>query len=308
MKGCSVGQICGRGGVLEKRRTRAQAPSAQISRVRETRSARLPPFPLHAASHVYAGSSIASAVRRDSCVLSTRKGIVVRSKKIAASLLSPLLFGGAVAITWTVAPQASAANCENVDLVYQDASAFPDTPIGRVNYMRQSWDIEKSVLCLVNAERAAHHVAPVKRYLAMKGTPPGRLGLGGAASSHANAAVALRWWGTVAEVGNCVPKKSDPSRCDPHINPQTKSTPESRARDSGFRQCVGENTYAGWGRDGVTPRAALRFWMNSPGHRENILNPQWGEMRVSVAWGSADPAAGSITPALTYVQMFGCPS
>ncbi|MFI7446668.1 hypothetical protein ACIBQX_04135 [Nonomuraea sp. NPDC049714] len=45
--------------------------------------------------------------------------------------------------------------------------------------------------------------------------------------------------------------------------------------------------------------------MNSKLHRDAILDPTFEEMYTKVAWGSADPAAGSTTPALTYVQMFG---
>ncbi|MFI6504452.1 CAP domain-containing protein [Nonomuraea typhae] len=203
----------------------------------------------------------------------------------------------------TATERAGASACPNIDMVYRDRSAFPNTPKGRRAYGMQSVTIEHAVVCLVNAARKA----PLKRPVALRGAP---LGLGGAAHRHVQDAVRLRWWGTVEEIKNCIPSAQDPNRCDTHINPQNKSTPQSRVTDAGYvRRCgkwgVGENTYTGWGARNVTPRAAFNAWMESKGHRDNILNPEFRETRVGVAWGSADPDAGSVTPALSYVQVFG---
>ncbi|MEW1847669.1 CAP domain-containing protein [Nonomuraea angiospora] len=190
-------------------------------------------------------------------------------------------------------------------------SDFPDTPQGRALFKLQRFQIERAITCLVNEARAKqsnplHPLQPV--YSKIKKT--NRVELGDAAQRHADEAARLRWWGTVAQVGNCVPRANRPDLCDPHINPETKTTPADRAWSAGYgpkcRQFwVGENAYTGAGRESVTPRAAFTWWMQSDSHRQNILNPEFRHMVISVAWGSADPAHGSITPALTYVQMFG---
>jgi len=47
---------------------------------------------------------------------------------------------------------------------------------------------------------------------------------------------------------------------------------------------LGENIAAG----AATPQAAMELWMNSPGHRENILHPEFWEIGVGVYSGSGD--------------------
>jgi len=204
------------------------------------------------------------------------------------------------------APLKGAGTCADIDLVYRPRSAFPDTSRGRYDFRKQATAIETAVRCLVNAERTG--LKPVKKYISLgkAGAPT----LGTAAARHVADAVRLRWWGKVEPGKNCRPVQGNPGQCDPHVNPQTGSTPKSRAQAVGYgRRCasfaVGENTYAGWGASSVTPRAAVTWWMNSKPHRATILNPAYTELYTKVAWGSADPAAGSITPALTYVQLFG---
>ncbi len=53
-----------------------------------------------------------------------------------------------------------------------------------------------------------------------------------------------------------------------HVNPYTGDGPGERAIKAGYGwSSVGENAY----KSPQSPRAAVRGWMNSPGHRENIL-------------------------------------
>ncbi|MEV0973166.1 CAP domain-containing protein [Microtetraspora glauca] len=230
-----------------------------------------------------------------------RQAAVAVTGALVLSLTGAVLSAQPVA----AAPLKGAGTCANIDMVYRPQSAFPDTSRGRYDFRAQTTTIEMAVLCLVNAERTG--MQPLKRYI---GLGKGSLTLGAAAARHVADAVNLRWWGNVEPGKNCRPVKGDPSKCDPHINPQTGSTPLSRAQAVGYgRRCtsfaVAENTYAGWGRSSVTPRAAVTWWMNSKPHRDAILNPAFTEMYAKAAWGSADPAAGSVTPAVTYVQMFG---
>lgn len=233
-------------------------------------------------------------------------------RRTAAVAVGTLLVGLTVAVSpaqpaAAAQPLKGAGTCANIDLIWQPSSAFPDTPQGRVAYLRQNQAIEPAVLCLVNAERTAANLKPLKRWITLRG---GRPGLGGAAATHVTDSVRLKWWGKVEPGKNCVPMETNPEWCDPHINPETGSKPLSRAQAAGYtRGCasyyVGENAYVGWGSSKVTPRAAVTWWMDSKPHRDTILNPVYTDTALRFAWGSADPAAGSTTPALTYVHMFG---
>lgn len=55
------------------------------------------------------------------------------------------------------------------------------------------------------------------------------------------------------------------------------SDPGSRIRAEGFRNSWGENVATGQ----RSPSEVVRDWMNSPKHRENILNPKWSQMGVA---------------------------
>ena len=67
-----------------------------------------------------------------------------------------------------------------------------------------------------------------------------------------------------------------------HVNPRTGSTLASRARAAGYEYwIVGENLAAGQ----TDPASVVSDWMNSPEHRENILNPAFTEMGVGIRTG-----------------------
>jgi uncharacterized protein YkwD len=67
-----------------------------------------------------------------------------------------------------------------------------------------------------------------------------------------------------------------------HVNPVTGSTLGERARQFGYDYyVVGENLGAGQS----TPQQVFRDWMNSPGHRRNVLDPRFVELGVGVAVG-----------------------
>lgn len=63
---------------------------------------------------------------------------------------------------------------------------------------------------------------------------------------------------------------------------------------------VGENI--AWGQDTLaTPRSIVAAWMASPGHRENILTPEYTEIGIGIALGTpGDPSWGA-----TYTTDFG---
>jgi uncharacterized protein YkwD len=64
---------------------------------------------------------------------------------------------------------------------------------------------------------------------------------------------------------------------------------------------VGENL--AWGtHSSSAPRAITSMWMNSPGHRANILSPSFREVGIGLALGAPEAGDG---PAATYATEFG---
>jgi uncharacterized protein YkwD len=65
---------------------------------------------------------------------------------------------------------------------------------------------------------------------------------------------------------------------------------------------LGENLYWGSG-DLATPLQSVRGWMNSPGHRHNMLNRHFRDIGIGIALGAPEDVAG--TSAATYTTDFG---
>jgi len=81
-----------------------------------------------------------------------------------------------------------------------------------------------------------------------------------------------------------------------HVNPVTESTLSERAADFDYAyQAIGENLAAGQ----LTPEEAFADWMDSEGHRANILEPSFTELGVGVRAGGRY--------GLYWVQEFGHP-
>jgi uncharacterized protein YkwD len=80
-----------------------------------------------------------------------------------------------------------------------------------------------------------------------------------------------------------------------HVNPFTGTEVEDRADEFGYEWWMGENLAAGQ----PTPEAAFNAWMNSEGHRYNILHPQCTELGVGVRTGGEY--------GIYWVQEFGYP-
>jgi uncharacterized protein YkwD len=81
-------------------------------------------------------------------------------------------------------------------------------------------------------------------------------------------------------------------------------TPRDRILRAGYdpNTFTSENIYNGGGSPTYTdPSAAVNWWMNSPGHRASILNPQFTEIGVGLAITEA-------TGMHIYVQNFGSAS
>lgn len=65
---------------------------------------------------------------------------------------------------------------------------------------------------------------------------------------------------------------------------------------------VGENLAWGSGRQ-ATPREIMRAWMNSPGHKRNILTPGFRHVGIGVVLGA--PRSVGDAAAATYTTHFG---
>jgi uncharacterized protein YkwD len=92
-----------------------------------------------------------------------------------------------------------------------------------------------------------------------------------------------------------------------HVSPGG-STLESRVNSTHYLDgarswSIGENIAWGTGALG-TPRAIVKAWMNSPGHRENILNGTYRDIGIGIATGAPIPA-GAAAGGGTYTTDFG---
>jgi uncharacterized protein YkwD len=77
-------------------------------------------------------------------------------------------------------------------------------------------------------------------------------------------------------------------------------TPEQRTTLANYRgRYTGENIAAGY----QTPETVVEGWINSPGHRENLLNPDSREMGLGYVFSANDP--GRQTWRHYWTQVFG---
>ncbi|MGF1499060.1 MAG: CAP domain-containing protein [Elainellaceae cyanobacterium] len=80
------------------------------------------------------------------------------------------------------------------------------------------------------------------------------------------------------------------------------STPFDRIAETGYDYAVAaENIAAGY----ATPEAVVEGWMNSPGHRANILNPTLKQLGVGYYFLETD--TGSVNHNHYWTQTFGTP-
>jgi uncharacterized protein YkwD len=136
-----------------------------------------------------------------------------------------------------------------------------------------------ATLCLLNRERAARDLRPLK--LDRR--------LNGAALAHSRDMVRKRYFEHNSLDGRTPFQRMLATRYVP----------------KGASWTLGENI--GWGTLSLAqPAAVVRAWMKSPGHRANILNPQFEEIGIGIAVGVPldDPNLDGQTGA-TYTTDFG---
>jgi uncharacterized protein YkwD len=131
----------------------------------------------------------------------------------------------------------------------------------------------RATLCVLNAERARHDLSPLR--LNRK--------LSTAARRHSRAMVRERFFSHTSPGG---------------------ATFVDRIRATGYLSgarswSVGENIAYGSGSRS-TPRSIGRAWMNSPGHRANILSESYRSIGIGIASGTPVGGGGA-----TYTTDFG---
>jgi hypothetical protein len=135
--------------------------------------------------------------------------------------------------------------------------------------------IAEATLCLLNGERADRGLGPV--------SPNSKLA--GAALAHSRDMVERRYFAHDAPDGSDV---VDRVRATGYL-------------DGGGGWTLGENL--AWGTGALaTPRSIMQAWMNSAGHRENILRRDYREIGLGVALGNPRNPDGV---GATYTTAFG---
>lgn len=135
--------------------------------------------------------------------------------------------------------------------------------------------VGRATLCLVNRQRARHHLAPLT-------------------AQRTLSKVARRFAGLLVA-----------DRFFDHTTPNG-TTMVDRIKHTSYLSgglsswYIGENIAYGTGVL-ATPKAIVKAWMHSPGHRANILDPHFREVGLGVAMGAPDGSSAGAT----YVHDFG---
>src|SRR5262245_22167167 len=206
-----------------------------------------------------------------------RKTALARTLAISGLLAATLISQSSPSLASTQADLASTqADCANADV---------QPPIGLNPQDRAvRLQVARALVCLLVAEHRKATGAALN----------GNSQLAQAAFGHADAAEAQKWWGPGS---------------NPHVNPKTGSTIDSRIRAAGYcspKQIAktAEIAYNGSGA-GSTARAAVTWWMNSPGHRAIITDPQLVDYGVGMVPGLADRNIPTSNNMAVYVVAFG---
>lgn len=138
--------------------------------------------------------------------------------------------------------------------------------------------VKKATLCLLNAERTARGLSKL--------TSNGQLGK--AAQSFSVSMVRQRFFDHVSPSGSTLDRRV------------RRGTSYLRGRVRSWS--LGENIAWGSG-ELASPQEIVRSWMNSAGHRRNILDRRFRHIGIGVQTGAPDDVQGQ--PAATYTTNFG---
>jgi uncharacterized protein YkwD len=127
-----------------------------------------------------------------------------------------------------------------------------------------------AVLCLVNRQRAIHHLRPLRELQRLDRSAQG-------------------WTDAMVSGGF-------------FAHSARSSSPGSRISAAGFAwKVAGENIATGY----ATPRQVVAAWMASPGHCRNILDPEYTDVGTGV---DPRPVRGLSSRPSTWAQDFGLPA
>jgi alpha-tubulin suppressor-like RCC1 family protein/uncharacterized protein YkwD len=158
-------------------------------------------------------------------------------------------------------------------------------------------EAEAAIFCLINEKRVENNLQPLTLNSILRGV----------ARDQALAAATIRWWpNTGGDIGDI-----------PHVNPVTGKNEQQRIEDAGYCPIApstvprNENAYAHWftgtptGPDGTTPQEAVDWWMQSPPHRDTLLNPLYRETGVGIVRGVASQGLPADADGAIFYQCFG---
>src|SRR5690242_14939267 len=184
----------------------------------------------------------------------------VPPRQILAAILAPLLLVVA-ALSTPTASYAASAPCAATTVAAGEAPAAT---------------VEKAVKCLVNVQRVAHGLRPLRTSRQLRV----------AAEAHGADMVANRFFAHISPVFGAI---------------------TDRARRAGYLARTGDWSLGediAWGEGPLsTPQSIVTAWMNSPGHRAVILDGGFREAGVGVVPGV--PVDDSSLPGATFVLDVG---
>jgi uncharacterized protein YkwD len=138
-------------------------------------------------------------------------------------------------------------------------------------------DLESAVLGQINALRRRHGLAPLRVNVRLRA----------AANSHSTAMARRGFFSHTSADGT------------PFSARVARYYPRGR---SGYR-AIGENLL--WSSPDVDAERALRMWLNSPPHRQNLLRSHWREVGLAAVHANPAPGVFRNAPVTVLTANFG---
>lgn len=161
------------------------------------------------------------------------------------------------------------------------ASASAAAPCANANVQPTASNVatvRSATLCLINAERTSRGLVALRADRQLRKV----------AQRYTGQMVTHRFFAHVGFDGSTLPSR-------------IKGT-SSYIKRSVASWSLGENLYWGAG-ERATPAQSVEAWLNSAGHRRNMLNKTFRDIGIGIAIGAPQDAAGS--SAATYATEFG---
>jgi uncharacterized protein YkwD len=143
--------------------------------------------------------------------------------------------------------------------------------------MRSIQSLDAALLLEINAVRAQHRLAPLRRSSE----------LASAAASHSRSMLSQGYFSHDSADGSSFWKRI-----------------QGYYPSSGHKLwMVGENLV--WASPELGARRAVELWMRSAPHRANLLDPRWRQVGISSVWSAEAPGAYANQPATVVTADFG---